>query len=138
MGVELIVEYTHLNRFKVEKKEDSNIISILMQFCDSMWQPLQTVAVALASFGEGYHKHEGPLSRAAASFFHGYVNKNKIHNTMISFFHVIFVFSSQFCDCVQEPVLGFVVALASYGKGYHHYKKAIPRAMSSLVHGYVN
>ncbi|XP_038065915.1 hormone-sensitive lipase-like [Patiria miniata] len=41
------------------------------QFCDSMWQSLQTVAVALASYSEGYHKHEGTFSRAAASIFHG-------------------------------------------------------------------
>ncbi|XP_071806435.1 hormone-sensitive lipase-like [Asterias amurensis] len=41
------------------------------QFCDSMWQSLQTVAVALASYSEGYHKHEGTFSRAASSIFHG-------------------------------------------------------------------
>ncbi|XP_022108373.1 hormone-sensitive lipase-like [Acanthaster planci] len=41
------------------------------QFCDSIWQSLQTVAVALASYSEGYHKHEGTFSRAASSIFHG-------------------------------------------------------------------
>ncbi|XP_041470237.1 hormone-sensitive lipase-like isoform X2 [Lytechinus variegatus] len=40
------------------------------QFCDSLWQPLQTVAVALASYAEGYQKYEGPFSRVASSFFH--------------------------------------------------------------------
>ncbi|XP_790622.3 hormone-sensitive lipase isoform X2 [Strongylocentrotus purpuratus] len=40
------------------------------QFCESLWQPLQTVAVALASYAEGYQKYEGPFSRVASSFFH--------------------------------------------------------------------
>ncbi|XP_071957672.1 hormone-sensitive lipase-like [Antedon mediterranea] len=40
------------------------------QFSDIMYKPLQTVAIAMASFSEGYHRYDGVIGRTATTLYH--------------------------------------------------------------------
>ncbi|KAJ8035503.1 Hormone-sensitive lipase [Holothuria leucospilota] len=41
------------------------------QFCESLYQPLNQMSLAVAAFGDGYQRQEGAFSRVASSLFHG-------------------------------------------------------------------